>query len=376
MGVAMPQTVLILDDEADGGFLIEEILRRNLADVASVRFTSPEEAFQYCRSAEPDLLIVDYRMPTMSGLDFLARVRTLTGYDGVPAIMVTGAAVAGLKEVALQQGVTEFLARPVNPVELTTRCRNLLNLRASLTRHRPARGAVVDGVIARVDRDYLTLFQKLSTASETRDEETGQHMRRMAYTSRLVARELGCGRAYCDELLLSAPLHDLGKVGIPDRILLKKGPLDASEWEVMRTHAVIGHDLMRGSSSPVMQMAANIAASHHEKYDGSGYPYGLSGDRIPLEARIVAVADVFDALTNARPYKKAWEAGDAFAYLRRERGRHFDPAAVDAVLKHIGELMDIQSRFADHIEITDENILPFPVSKREPVAVGAGSGKR
>jgi response regulator RpfG family c-di-GMP phosphodiesterase len=130
----------------------------------------------------------------------------------------------------------------------------------------------------------------------------------------------------------------------------------------MRTHTVIGHDLLRSSASPVMQMAASIAVGHHERFDGSGYPYGLSGDKIPLEARIVAVADVFDALTNRRPYKQAWQAGDALAFMRRETGRHFDPVCVDAVLRHIEELMDIETRYADGTEIKDEKILPFPAA--------------
>jgi len=173
-------------------------------------------------------------------------------------------------------------------------------------------------------------------------------MRRMAHISQLIAQELGLDARFCDMLLLAAPMHDIGKVGIPDRILLKPGKLDPVERSIMQTHARIGHDLLKDSHSDLLRMGAEIALTHHEKYSGEGYPDGLSGEAIPLSGRIVATADVFDALVNARHYKKAWALGDAIEFMRAERSRHFDPGCVTALLRRIDQVMDIQKKFAEN----------------------------
>jgi two-component system response regulator RpfG len=196
------------------------------------------------------------------------------------------------------------------------------------------------------EREKETLL-RLARAGEFRDEETGFHLIRMARYSRLIANAIGLERDEAETIELAAPLHDLGKIGIPDGILLKPARLDASEWSTMQRHPVIGHEILKGSASKYVRMGALIALGHHERYDGKGYPNGLEGDHIPLCARIVAVADVFDALTSVRPYKKAWSANDATDYLSAQRGKHFDSRMVDAFLGVKDKVLEVQRDFRD-----------------------------
>ncbi|MHB8347223.1 MAG: response regulator [Acidiferrobacterales bacterium] len=354
----MPQTILLLDDEPDNIVLMEKTLQRKLRDVSTVSFASPLEALAWCSGNEPDLCLVDYRMPEMSGIEFIVRARQNPRFDGIPMVMVTGVPPDDVRSAALVSGATEFLSKPINPPEMVVRCRNLLALRRSLSDQRQqayrAGGELSEAVRGIALREQEVIIGRLVRFSEARDEETGSHMRRMAFLSQLIAQEIGEGREFCDLLLLAAPMHDIGKVGIPDRILLKAGRLDAAEWEIMKTHAVIGYDVLKDSDSGLLKMGAEIAHSHHEKFDGLGYPHGLCGESIPLVGRIVAVADVFDALVNERPYKNAWAPGDAFDLMRRERAKHFDPACVDAMLKRIGEVMDIENEFSEKSPSKDD----------------------
>ena len=209
-------------------------------------------------------------------------------------------------------------------------------------------------------REQETIIQRLCHLSQVRDEETGSHMHRMAAISQLIASELGTGAEFCDQILLAAPMHDIGKVGIPDKILLKPGRLDAEEWEIMKSHASIGYEVLKDSDSPILKMGADIAHAHHEKFNGEGYPNRLKGENIPLVGRIVAVADVFDALVNKRHYKPAWDYGDAFSLLRRESGLHFDPSCVQALLKRIDGVMDIQQVFSEDAPVAQT---PFGLSQ-------------
>ncbi len=347
----MPQTILILDDEAANVTLMEETLRRHLPSAVSVCFTSPREALAWCAVHEPDLCLVDFKMPELSGIEFTRRARQQPCFQGIPVVMITGISTSDVRQNALANGVTEFLNKPINPEEVVARCRNLLNLRASLQgRFRDSAG--LGAGIASISRENLTreqeiIVQRLCHLSQVRDEETGSHMHRMAAISQLVARELGSDKEFCDRILLAAPMHDIGKVGIPDKILLKPGKLNADEWEIMKSHAHIGYEVLKESNSIILKMGADIAHSHHEKFNGEGYPLRLKGEKIPMVGRIVAVADVFDALVNKRHYKPAWDYGDAFALLRRESGKHFDPACVNALLKRIDQVMEIQHTFSE-----------------------------
>ena len=348
----MSQTILILDDEPDNVLLIEETIKRNLPDVRTVGFTSPQEAVVWCEANEPDLCLIDYNMPGMSGIEFMARVRRRARFQGVPMIMITGQPSTELQQQALENGATDFLSKPINIADVVVRTRNHLRLRESLRDGRQDMGRLEfemkESAQQLIEQEQTVIIQRLTHLSGYRDEETGDHMRRMAHISQLIAQELGLDARFCDMLLLAAPMHDIGKVGVPDRILLKAGKLDPVERSIMQTHAHIGHDLLKDSHSELLRMGAEIALTHHEQYSGEGYPNGLSGEAIPLSGRIVAAADVFDALVNTRHYKQAWALGDAIEFMRNERSRHFDPACVTALLRRIDEVMDIQKKFADN----------------------------
>jgi two-component system response regulator RpfG len=272
-------------------------------------------------------------MPDMNGIELAKRLRALPGYEHVPIMMVTAHDDRKVRYDALDAGVTDFLIKPVDARECMARCRNLLTLRrqhlALEDRRRLLEGMVDDATREVRDREKETLM-RLARAGEFRDEETGYHLVRMARYSRLIADTLGLERDEAESIELAAPLHDIGKIGIPDQILLKSGRLDDAESKVMRRHPLIGHEILKGSASKYVRMGSLIALGHHEKYDGSGYPNGLVGDHIALCARVVAVADVYDALTSIRPYKQAWSTDQAFEFLDAQRGKHFDPQLVDA----------------------------------------------
>ena len=345
----MSQIILVLDDEPDNVHLIEETIRRNLPGVRTVGFCSPREAAAWCEQNEPDLCLIDFKMPGMSGIEFMALVRRRACFQGVPMIMITGQPDSELQQQALDSGATDFLSKPINIADVVVRSRNHLRLRDNL------RGGQKESAQQIIEDEQTAIVQRLTRLSGYRDEETGNHMRRMAHISRLIAQELGIDRRYCEMLLLAAPMHDIGKVGIPDHILLKPGPLDRAEWNIMQTHARIGYDLLKGGQSELLRMGAEISLTHHEKYSGEGYPNGFSGETIPLSGRIVATADVFDALVNPRHYKKAWTLGDAINYMRNERGRHFDPGCVTALLRRIDEVVDIQKEFSEDPDTASKN---------------------
>ena len=350
----MTQTVLILDDESDNIQLVQETLRRNLPEVNTVAFTSPQQAINWCKTNEPDLCLIDYKMAEMSGIEFIRNVRLNAHFQGVPIIMITGQPGSELQHSALDSGATDFLSKPLNIADMLLRTRNHLRLRSSLHKQRMELVGDLEREMKNsaqriVDQEQTLIIQGLTRLSGYRDEETGNHMRRMAHISGLIAEDLGVDNRFREMLLLAAPMHDIGKVGIPDRILLKPGKLDAAEWATMKTHTSIGYDLLKDASSELMRLGAEIAHTHHERYDGSGYPRGLTGETIPLCGRIVAVADVFDALVNTRHYKKAWAIGDAIELLRAERDKHFDPVCVNALLRRLDEVMDIQKQYADNV---------------------------
>jgi len=343
-------TVMVVDDQSTGRAILEQVVRSLDERVEVEGFMRPVDAVIWAARHVADLVLVDYMMPGMDGIEFVQRLRALPGYEHVPIVMVTVHDDRKVRYAALDAGITDFLTKPVDARECLARCRNLLTLRrqhlALEDRRRHLEHMVEDATREVREREKETLL-RLARAGEFRDEETGTHLIRMSRYSGLIAGALSLDPEEAETVELSAPLHDIGKIGIPDQILLKPGKLDAPEWTLMQRHAVIGHDILKGSASKYVRMGALIALGHHEKYDGSGYPNGLEGDHIPVCARIVAVADVYDALTSVRPYKAAWPSAEAMDYVASQAGKHFDPRMVEAFLGAKDEILKIQSEWRE-----------------------------
>ena len=342
--------VFIVDDRATARNLLEGLARSLEPGMHVESFADPRLALEKAKHLIPDLIITDYRMPAMDGVEFTRRLRSQNALADVPIVIITVVEDRRVRQQALDSGATDFLTRPIDPHECRARCRNLLNLRHS-QKSLQDRAQWLEAQVAQATRDIHarereTLI-KLAKAGEYRDEHTGNHIYRMARFSRLIAQEMGLSALECEEIELTAPMHDLGKIGIPDDILLKPGPLTQQEWLIMRTHPVIGHDILSDSPSRFLRMGAMIALYHHERFNGSGYPSGFSGNAIPLPARIVAVADVFDALTSVRPYKPAWSLGAAIEYIETNSGSHFDPECAQAFLRRIDEVIETMRLYQD-----------------------------
>ena len=336
--------VLIVDDLLVNLDLLNRMIAR-IGDLHVRCIAMPEAALAWSAEHPVDLLLVDYHMPAMTGIAFLRAFRAQPGKAEVPVVVITADTRLEVRHEALRAGATDFLTKPVDRVEVRARVENLLKLRRAqhlLTDRAAHLAAEVDKATRELVAREQELIRRLSRAAEYRDTETGAHILRMARYSHAIARRLGLPEDICDNILRAAPMHDIGKVGIPDTVLLKPGRLEPEELELMRQHTRLGGEILAGSSSGLIQMAEQIALDHHERYDGAGYPAGLRGEEIPLVARIAAVADVFDALTSVRPYKPAWPVEQALDYLRQERGRHFDPACVDAFLSAGDEIARIR----------------------------------
>jgi two-component system response regulator RpfG len=342
--------VVIVDDRSTARRLLEGLARTLEPGVVVESFEDPQEALAQMQLITPDLIITDYRMPGMDGIEFTRRIRAERSLADVPVIIVTVVEDREVRYQALENGATDFLTRPIDPQECRARCLNLLALRRS-QRVVADRAQWLEEQVMLATREVRTrereTLMKLAKAGEYRDEETGNHIIRMAKYARLIAEELKLTAMECDEIEAAAPMHDIGKIGIPDQILMKPGRHSPEEQAIMRTHPLIGHGILDESPSRYLQMGAVIALGHHEKFDGTGYPQGLAGDTIPLPARIAAVADVFDALTSNRPYKRAWSFQDALHYVRSESGKHFDPTCVRAFELRIDAVASIMRELGD-----------------------------
>lgn len=346
----MNQHVLIVDD-TEVNLVLFSALVKKLENCVPHAFDDPFEALQWAADHPPvDLVIVDYMMPGLDGLEFMAQFQCLPGCASVPMLMITANDQKHVRYRALDSGASDYLTKPVDKVEFLARTRNTLALsqaRKSLSDRAAWLAQEVRKATTEIVQRERETVMRLCRAAEFRDPETGAHIQRMAHFSRIIAARLGFSVEEQDLLLEAAPMHDIGKVGIPDAILLKPGRLSAAEFEVMKQHAIIGYELLQGSASRVLQAGADIARGHHEKFDGSGYPAGLAGENIPIFSRIVAVADVFDALTSERPYKKAWAVEDALAHMREGAGKHFDPRVIDAFFAAWDEVQAIREQYQD-----------------------------
>lgn len=334
--------IALVDDSSSALMALQTYLRP-LGDVHIHAYHSGREILAHAEEHAFDVVICDYLMPGMDGVEVIRHLRGMPAYKAVPLVMVTSSSQMGVRQSAIEAGATDFLQKPIEPMELVARVRNLLALRVAhlelLERNRMLDGAMSLAMVALGQREEEIIW-RLARAIEARDGDTGGHVSRMATICMLIAHELGLEPERCRTIYLAAPLHDVGKIGIPDAILTKPGRLSPEEFSVMKRHVEIGVKILENGNSSLVQVAEIIAGGHHERWDGTGYPHGLSGTEIPIEARIAAVADVFDALCSERPYKRAWTLTEARNEIIAQSGRHFDPACVDAFIKCWPEIVD------------------------------------
>ena len=320
--------LLLVDDEPTNLQVLRHILQ---ADYRLLFATDGERALQVAREQRPDLVLLDIMMPHMDGYAVCCALKADAATASIPVIFITALDDSQDETAGFDVGGVDYLTKPVSPPVVRARVRTHL----SLVRMEELR------------ETRLQIVQRLGRAAEYKDNETGMHVIRMSHFSQLLALAAGCSPAWAEDLLNAAPMHDVGKIGIPDAVLRKPGPLDADEWATMRRHPEIGAEIIGEYPSGVLQLAREIALAHHEKWDGSGYPRGLAGEAIPLSARIVAIADVFDALTTRRPYKEPWPVQEAMNHIAAQAGKHFDPALVALFAPLLPQLLEIRARWAE-----------------------------
>lgn len=342
--VGYQPVVMIVDDQFTNLHLMTEVVHAVAPEARVSTFSRPTEALSFAAENHLDLVLTDYRMPEMTGIGVIRQLRAYPHLAELPIVMVTAVEDMAVRYEALDVGANDFLTRPINLRECCSRCRNLLTMRAYQLQNRQ-HALILEERITEVlasEREHkMEMLQHLARVAEMRDSDTGEHLVRMSRYSALLARRIGLDDATVHLVSMAAPLHDLGKIAIPDEILLAPRALTRDELVVMRGHSIRGYEMLSGSRAYSMQMSADIARHHHERYDGGGYPDGLAGEEIPLSARMVAIADVFDALMSKRPYKAAWEFSEVLIWMRSEAGKHFDPALLEAFLSVPDELIAI-----------------------------------
>lgn len=328
-------SILVVDDQPTGRTILSQVVKSVNPNISVIEKSNPEQALEWAMEHIADLVFVDYLMPEMNGIEFVRLLKTMDGYASVPVIMVTVKKDTNIRYEALDAGVTDFISKPFDMQECVARSKNLLTMHVQHIALQN-KSILLEGLVKEATSDIRArekeTLMRLARAGEFKDYDTAMHLQRMSLYSRALADAIGLSEDEAEVIELSAPLHDIGKIGTPDSILLKKGSLDDEELRIMRKHPLIGYKILEDSPSKYLQKGGEIALAHHERFDGTGYPNGLVGEEIPLAARIVAIADVFDALTSARSYKEAWSFDRAFKYMLDESGKHFDPVLVEAMV--------------------------------------------
>ena len=357
---------LSVDDEQLNLILIEEMAQK--LDLNVVSFTDPVKALEYLKEHPIDLVFIDYMMPVMDGLVFIEHAREV--YPDIPIVMITAVSSDNeLKLRALETGATDFLNKPLNLPEFSARVQNLKKLRESQLLYKNWADMLreeVDKATREISQREDETLRVLGNAAQYKDPQTVEHTLSFAHYSRIIAEAMTHDTDLQNQIFRAAPLHDIGKIGIPDNILLKPGPLNADEWEIMKSHTVKGYEIISNTQSLYLKTGAEIAMTHHEKWDGTGYPRGLKGSEIPQCGRIVAMVDVLDALTSRRPYKEPWTFDRAIELIRSERERHFAPDATDAFFDRIDSIREIYDTYSDVPEIAASGRSHSPSHSHSP----------
>lgn len=364
-------TIMIIDDESYNVLVVRKFLQ-HAGYENFVTTTESPKAIELLKRDLPDVVLLDIMMPEVSGIDILRAMKMAPELATIPIIILTASPDPALKTQALELGASDFLAKPVDPSELVLRVRNVLAAKSHfdmLARYSVDLERQVQERTQALEISRRHIIFCLAKASEFRDNDTGHHVIRVGKYAGAIARELGYSQAQVEALEQAAQLHDVGKIGIPDAILHKPGKLDPDEydfirkhpgfgkqiiecmaegeWQSLKRHTRLGGQLLDVKAEPIMRMASRIALTHHEWWNGEGYPLGLAGEDIPIEGRITAVADVYDALSSKRPYKKPFPREKCFEILDEKRGTQFDPRVLDAFFTRSSEIIDIQIRYAD-----------------------------
>lgn len=335
------QTILIVDDTPDNIDVLAEVLAPHYQTKIAL---NGEKALKIAAGEhKPDLILLDIMMPGISGYDVCQRLKRNSDTHGIPIIFVTAMNDMEDEKKGLEMGAVDYITKPINPAIVLARVRTHLAL-YDQTRELERLVALRT---AELEKTRSQIIRRLGRAAEFKDNETGNHVIRMSHYARLTAQATGMSAAQVEILFHAAPMHDVGKIGIPDNILLKPGKLDEVEWEVMRQHPAMGAEIIGDHKDELLQAARCVAITHHEKWDGSGYPNGLKGEEIPIFGRIVAIADVFDALTTARPYKKAWTVEAALEMIEEGAGKHFDPGLMPAFRQALPAMLKIKEQYSE-----------------------------
>lgn len=341
--------ILIVDDNTTSLMVLTKLAAK-LDGCQTIPFSSPQDALAEMPGLDFDIAIVDFQMPVYNGVEFVTEVMRFEKYKDKMVVIVTADTDVQTRMAALDAGAIDFLTKPVNPLEFKARLRNLTALaeaREKLSDKAAWLKCEVDRALAEIRDREEEIIHRLAVAASYKDAETASHTMRVGAYSEAIAKAYGLTQERCSDIRLAAPMHDIGKVAIPDAVLLKKGKLTEGEFAEMKRHTIAGCDILRESKSSLLQLAAEIAGSHHERWDGQGYPFRRAGDDIPLSGRIVAIADNFDALTTARPYKDAWPVDQAVDHILERAGTQFDPQVVAAFVTALPAICQIKQLGVD-----------------------------
>jgi putative two-component system response regulator len=341
--------VVVVDDKPANVALLSKILKSSGYQNV-IGFTDPRLVISHYEKNRVDIILLDIRMPHMDGFEVMAELKKIAIDDYLPILVLTAQTDIETRQRALAEGAKDFLNKPFEQSEALNRIYNILDVRLMHNKIRDQNKELELRVLERtqeIEETRLDVIRRLGRAAEYRDNETGFHVIRMSKYCERLALAVGMPEAETTVLLNASPMHDVGKIGIPDAVLLKPGKLDAEEWAVMKSHTTIGGEILSGGGSALMEMASVVAMTHHEDFDGSGYPSGLAGKDIPLVGRISSICDVFDALLSVRPYKKAWTYEEAVEFMRKQSGTKFDPELLETFLGISDEIMQIRDQWTD-----------------------------